>query len=72
MAKFVALKLTGETGYWLVDFDAGSVTPMGSIVQNPFGYTPEANASGAAFVSGVDVAVATETRDDAFAGKYDT
>jgi len=72
MAKFVALKLTGESGYWLVDFDNKTVSPMDSIVANPFGYTSDADSSGATFVSGVDVAVATETSADAFAGKYDT
>ena len=72
MSKFVVLKLTDEAGYWLVDFDKGSVSAMPDIASDPFGYTDAANSSGAAFVSGVDVAVATETRDDAFAGKYDT
>ncbi|MDB5525028.1 MAG: hypothetical protein JWM58_2791 [Rhizobium sp.] len=72
MSKFVVLKLSDESGYWLVDFDNGSVTAMDTIVPDPFGYTAAANTSGAAYVSGVDVAVATLTRDDAFAGKYDT
>ena len=72
MPKFAVLKLSDETGYWLVDFAAGSVTTMDAIVADPFGYTASANSSGAAHVSGVDVAVVTQTRDDAFAGKYDT
>jgi hypothetical protein len=72
MSKFAALKLTGETGYWLVDFDAGRVEPMSGIAADAFGYTAEARDSGANFISGLDVAIVTETRDDAFAGKYDT
>ena len=72
MAKFVALKLTGEADYWLVDLDAKTVSPMKGIVPDAFGYTADAADSGATFVSGIDVAVVTETRDDAFAGKYDT
>jgi hypothetical protein len=72
MARFVALKLTGETGYWLVDLTDKTVESMDGIVANAFNYTQDAETSGAAFVSGIDVAVATETRDDAYAGKYDT
>ncbi len=72
MTKFVALKLTGETEYWLVDLDTKTVSPMKGIVANAFGYSADAAGSGATFVSGIDVAVVTESRDDAFAGKYDT
>lgn len=72
MAKFVALKLTGETGYWLVDLDARTVEPMKEIVTDPFGYAADADSSGATLTSGIDVAVVAETRDDAFAGKFDT
>jgi hypothetical protein len=72
MPKFVALKLTGEKDYWLVDLEQGVVSTMAGIAPDAFGYTTEAEKSGATFVDGVDVAVATETRDDAFAGKYDT
>jgi hypothetical protein len=72
MAKFVALKLTGETGYWLVDFDNRSVEPMDGIAPNAFNYTQDAQASEATYVSGIDVAVVTQTRADAYAGKYDT
>lgn len=72
MAKFVTLKLTGESDYWLVDLEQGSVSTMNGIVPDPFGYTAEAEQSGATFVDGIDIAIATETREDAFAGKYDT
>jgi hypothetical protein len=72
MAKFVALKLTGETGYWLVDFDHSTVEPMDGIVANAFNYTQDAQTSEATFVSGIDVAVVAQTRADAYAGKYDT
>jgi hypothetical protein len=72
MAKFVALKLTGETGYWLVDLTNKTVEPMDGIAVDAFNYTQDAEASEATFVSGIDVAVVTQTRDDAYAGKYDT
>jgi hypothetical protein len=72
MTKFVALKLTGETGYWLVDLGNKTVEPMDGIVNDAFGYTQDAETSEAAFVSGLDVAVVTQTRADAYAGKYDT
>ena len=72
MARLVALKLTGETDYWLVDLDARTVEPMQPTVKDPFGYTADASASGATFTSGLDVAVVAETREDAFSGKFDT
>jgi hypothetical protein len=72
MAKLVALKLTGQPAYYLVDLDKKTVEEMQGIVPDAFGYTSEAQTSGAAFTSGLDVAVAVETREDAFAGKYDT
>jgi hypothetical protein len=72
MAKYVVLKLAGEPGYWLVDFDQKTVTPMDDIAADAFGYSADASDSGASLISGVDVVVATESRDDAFAGKFDT
>lgn len=72
MAKLVALKLTGETGFYLVDLDAKTVEEMQGIAADAFGYTAEAQSSGAVFSAGLDVAVAVETRADAYAGKYDT
>ena len=68
MTKFVTLKLTGESDYWLVDFEQGSVSTMNNIVSDPFGYTAEAEQSGATFVDGIDVAIVTETKEDAFSG----
>jgi hypothetical protein len=72
MSNFVVLKMTGKDGYWLVDIDGQTVSPMDGIAPDAFGYSKNAESSGAVFSSGIDVAVVAETRDDAFAGKYDT
>jgi hypothetical protein len=72
MAKVVVLGVTGESGFWLVDLDAGTVTAMPETVTDPFGYSPEARRSGAVLSAGVDLAVAVPTREGAFSGKYDT
>jgi len=72
MAKFVILGVTGEEGYWLVDFDAGTVSAVPAGEASPFGYTPEARAHGAVMTAGVDLAVTVTDKDDAFAGRLDS
>ncbi|MBO3761430.1 hypothetical protein [Ciceribacter sp. L1K22] len=72
MAKFVVLGVSGEEGYWFVDFEAGTVTAMPSTVEAPFGYSTEARSHGAVLTAGVDLAVTVTDQDDAFAGRYDS
>jgi hypothetical protein len=72
MAKYVVLGITGENGYWLVDFDMNSVTPIPAGVPAPFGHTPSARSKGATLIANVDLAVVVNDRDDAFAGSYDS
>lgn len=72
MAKYVVLGITGESGYWLVDFDMNSVTPMPAGVTAPFGHTASARSKGATLIANVDMAVVVNDRDDAFNGNYDS
>jgi hypothetical protein len=65
MAKFVSLKLTGESNYWLVDLEAGVVSVVDGIAAND-GNVAETNST-----SGLDVAFVTEMHDDAFSAKFD-
>jgi hypothetical protein len=72
MAKFTVLGLSGETGFWLVDFDNGTVTAMPDTVTEPFGYSTDARSKNAVLTAGVDLAVTVSDRNDAFAGRYDS
>jgi hypothetical protein len=65
MSKFVSLKLSNESHYWLVDFERGVV----SIASEPVDGVRE-ETSGTR-ISGVDIAIVSEMRDDAFSGKFD-
>ncbi|UVC12316.1 hypothetical protein IHQ71_29255 (plasmid) [Rhizobium sp. TH2] len=72
MAKYVVLGVTGESGYWLVDFDMQSVTPLPDTLTAPFGHTASARSKGATLIANVDMAVTVYDHDDAFNGKYDS
>jgi hypothetical protein len=66
MSKFVVLRLEGEAGFWLVDFNRGSVTP----VESEAGLSDAADvlaaeqAGGPTSIRGVDVAVLAHARGD--------
>lgn len=72
MAKYVVLGITGESGYWLVDFDMNSVTPLPDLPADPFGLTPTARSKGATLTANIDMAVVVNDRDDAFNANYDS
>lgn len=69
MAKFVVLGLEGETGLYVVDIDAGTVSP----VEAPPGAdaVPSTGGGPGPTIRGVNVAVATESREAALSGKLD-
>lgn len=71
MAKLAVLGVTGESGYWLVDFENGTVTALDSLNSDPFEYSPEARASGATLTAGIDLAVVVANKDSIFSGKFD-
>ncbi|OCP22438.1 MULTISPECIES: hypothetical protein [unclassified Ensifer] len=67
MSKMMVLGVKDETGLWLVDFDAGTVTALDGTREDYFtrsgGIDPVNNA-----VESVDVAVAFDAREEAFGG----
>ena len=71
MAKYAVLGVTGEEGYWFVDFEAGTVSTLPPSGSDPFGYSADARANGATLVAGVDLAVVVRTEQDAFSGRLD-
>ena len=68
MAKLAVLGISGESGYWLVDFENGTVSALPDTAKEPFDFSKTARDKGAKLVAGVDLAVALDSGDDAFAG----
>ena len=71
MAKYAVLGVTGENGYWMVDFDAGTVSALPPLDADPFGYSTAAREVGATLTAGVDLAVIVSDKDAAFSGQLD-
>ncbi|VVT28222.1 hypothetical protein [Hoeflea sp. EC-HK425] len=71
MAKYAVLGVTGEDGYWMVDFDAGTVSALPPLDADPFGYSAAARQVGATMTAGIDLAVVVSDRDAAFSGQLD-
>lgn len=72
MAKMAVLGITDEPGYWLVDFENGTVSALPEGTREPFDFSKSARDKGAKLVAGVDLAVALDSGDDAMAGKSET
>ncbi|AIC28554.1 MULTISPECIES: hypothetical protein [Rhizobium] len=69
MTKVVIIGIPGETGLWLADLDAGTVTPL-----NPTGDLATASnlrKAGGIIVKGVDLAVAVSSAQVALSGHFD-
>lgn len=71
MAKYAVLGVSGENGYWIVDFDAGTVSALPPLDADPFGYSGTARQVGATLTAGIDLAVVISDRDAAFSGQLD-
>ncbi|WP_051228401.1 hypothetical protein [Pleomorphomonas oryzae] len=69
MAKMAVLGMTDEPGYWLVDFENGTVSPLPEGTKEPFDFSKTARDKGAKLVAGVDLAVALDSGDEVIAGK---
>ncbi len=69
MAKLVVLGISDEPGYWLVDFENGTVSALPEGTKEPFDFSKTARDKGAKLVAGVDLAVALDSGDEAIAGK---
>jgi hypothetical protein len=71
MSKFVVLGLEGEAGFWLVDFQRGSVTPVDADMVDAIGDVDEELEDSAESLrplarrSGVNLAVAATMRPEA-------
>lgn len=69
MAKLAVLGMTDEPGYWLVDFENGTVSALPDGMKEPFDFSKTARDKGAKLVAGVDLAVALDSGDEAMAGQ---
>ncbi|MBB2971807.1 hypothetical protein [Mesorhizobium sp. RMAD-H1] len=61
MAQVVVLGLKGTADLWLVDFDAGTVTPIDPSDESQLGQADNLRQAGATIVKGVDFAVAASS-----------
>ena len=71
MTKFAVIGVKGESGYWLVDFSAGTVSSVEDAPDAPFGYTAEARKNGAVLTAGLDLGVVVVEDGQSFSGHYD-
>ncbi|RCS23488.1 hypothetical protein DUT91_14575 [Phyllobacterium salinisoli] len=71
MANVVVLGLTGTPDLWLVDFDAGTVTPIEPSGDTPLGQAENLRQAGLTIVKGVDVAVAASSASGVASGILD-
>lgn len=69
MSKMMILGVKGESGLWLIDFDAGSVTAMDGKRED---YITTNDGVGASHdqLGSVDLAVTFEPKEGAFSGHY--
>ncbi|MDY6963166.1 hypothetical protein [Pseudorhizobium marinum] len=71
MARVVVLGVPGETGLWVADLDAGTVTAFQPPAGSALDAASKLRASGAVILKGVDFSVAVKSADDAFSGHLD-
>lgn len=68
MTKLAVLSVEGESELWLVDFKAGTVSAMPSIIAN--GEDDLTRINGKAVIRGLDIAVAIDVKDPGFSSRY--
>lgn len=71
MAKVVVLGVTGEKGLWLVDIDAGTVTPVQVPASGDLAAAVKQRDAGGVFIKNVDFAIAVSSADTVFSGHVD-
>ncbi|PRD44851.1 hypothetical protein C5748_05600 [Phyllobacterium phragmitis] len=71
MAQVVVLGLSGTADLWLVDFDAGTVTPIQTSDDSALGQADNLRQAGATIVKGVDFAVAVSSASAVASGILD-
>ncbi|MES5099718.1 hypothetical protein ABUK73_15935 [Agrobacterium sp. BA1120] len=68
MAKVVIIGVEGEKGLWVVDIDAGTVTPLADPTTGNLKNVADLRAVGASVIKGVDVAISVESAGGVAAG----
>lgn len=71
MAKVVVLGVPGETGLWLADLDAGTVTALAAPAEGPLAAASNLRASGVTVTKGDDFAVAVSSAASVASGLLD-
>ncbi|KXF75818.1 hypothetical protein ATN84_17820 [Paramesorhizobium deserti] len=71
MAQVVVLGLAGTADLWLVDFDAGTVTPVQPSSGSSLGQAVDLRNAGATIVKGIDFAVKASSASSIASGILD-
>lgn len=71
MANVVVIGISGESGLWLADLAAGTVTQLPQPLSGQLASAEALRRSGAAVVKGVDFAVAVSSAGPVFSGHFD-
>lgn len=71
MAKVVVFGVPGETGLWVADLGAGTVTQLAAPASGALAEANKLRASGGTVFKGVDLAVAAKSRDSVASGYLD-
>ena len=68
MAKVVIIGVAGDQGLWVVDIDAGTVTPLPDPTDGNLKNVVDLRTVGASVIKGIDVAISVESVGDIAAG----
>lgn len=68
MANVVVLGVADKQGLWVVDIDAGTVTPLPEPTSGNLKNVVDLRAAGASVIKGVDVAISIASASDVAAG----
>lgn len=71
MSKVVVLGVEGEEGFWLADFEAGTLTKIDDASNDAFAFVARSRQSGEPLVRGVKFAVVTNNGEDPAGGHVD-
>jgi len=71
MSKVVVLGVEGEDGYWLADFEAGTLTKIDDSGDGAFAAVASARQPGEPLVRGVKFAVVADNGEEPASGLFD-
>lgn len=71
MARVVVIGVAGEDGLWVVDLDAGTVTPLAQPTSGELKTVADLRAAGTSVIKGVNVAITVKATSSAAAGHMD-